>query len=38
MASKNGITNTEIGKFFNDGTNENLKRNFIGVYFYNTIK
>ena len=48
MASENGITNIEIEKFFNDGTNEDLKRNFMGVYssdsitkytnFYNTIK
>ena len=48
MSSGIGITNTVIEKFFNDETNENLKRNFMGVYssdsiikyinFYNIIK
>ena len=31
MASRNGITNIEIEKFFDDETNEELKRNFMGV-------
>ena len=48
MASGNGITNTEIEKFFDDETNKDLKRIFMGVYssdsitkhinFYNIIK
>ena len=32
MASGNGITNTEIENFFDDEMNEDLKRNFMGVY------
>ena len=32
MASGNGITKIEIEKFFDDETNEDLKRNFMGVY------
>ena len=32
IASGNGITNIEIEKFFDDETNEDLKRNFMGVY------
>ena len=48
MASGNGTTNFEIEKSFNDETNEDLKRNFVGVYssysvakyinFYNIVK
>ena len=48
MSSGNGITNTVIEKFVDDETNQNLKRNFMGVYssdsiikyinFYNIIK
>ena len=30
MASGNGITNIDIEKFFDDETNEDLKRNFMG--------
>ena len=37
MARGNGITNTEIEKFFNDETNEDLKRNFMGVYSSDSI-
>ena len=37
MASGNGITNIEIEKFFNDETNEELKRNFMGVYSSDSI-
>ena len=32
MASGNGTTNIEIEKSFIDETNEDLKRNFVGVY------
>ena len=32
MASGNGITNTEIENFSDDEMNEDLKRNFMGVY------
>ena len=32
MASGNGITNSGIEKFFDDKTNEDLKRKFMGVY------
>ena len=48
MSSGNGITNTDIEKFFNNETNDHLKRNFMGFYlsdsitkyinFYNIIK
>ena len=48
IASGNGITNIEIEKLFDDETNEDLNRNFMGVYsvdsirnyinFYNIIK
>ena len=48
MARRNEITNIEIEKFFDDETNEDLKRNLMGVYsvdsitnyinFYNIIK
>ena len=48
MASRNRITNIEIEKFFDDETNEDLKRDVMGVYssdsitkyinFYNIIK
>ena len=31
MVSANGITNIEIEKFFDDETNKDLKRNFMGV-------
>ena len=32
MASGNRITNIEIEKFFDYETNEDFKRNFMGVY------
>ena len=48
MSSGNGITNIDIEKFFDNETNNDLKRNFMGVYssdsiakyinFYNIIK
>ena len=48
MTSGNGISNTEIEKFFDNAMNDDLKRNFMGVYssdsitkninFYNIIK
>ena len=48
MTSENGITNTEIKRFFNDEMNDDLKRNFMGlcssdsitkyINFYNIIK
>ena len=37
MSSGNGITNIKINKFFDDEMNEDLKRNFIGVYFSDSI-
>ena len=37
MSNRNGITNTEIEKFFNNETNNDLKRNFMGVYSSNSI-
>ena len=37
MVSGNGITNTEIEKFFDDETNKDLKRNFMGVYSSDSI-
>ena len=37
MSSRNGITNIEIEKFFDDETNEELKRNFMGVYSSDSI-
>ena len=37
MSSGNGITNTVIEKFVDDETNQNLKRNFMGVYSSNSI-
>ena len=37
MASGNGVTNIEIEKFFDDETNEDLKRNFICVYSSDSI-
>ena len=37
MSSGNGATNIEIKKFFNDEMNEDLKRNFMGVYSSNSI-
>ena len=37
MSSGNGITNIKIKKFFNDEMNEDLKRNFIGVYSSDSI-
>ena len=37
MASGNGVTNIEIEKFFDDETNEDLKRNFMGVYSSDSI-
>ena len=48
MTTENGITNIEIEKFFDNEMNDDLKRNFVGVYlsdsitkyinFYNIIK
>ena len=37
MASGNGIDNTDIEKFFDDETNEDLKRNFMGFYTSDSI-
>ena len=37
MASGNGINNIEIEQFFNDETNEDLKRNFVSVYSSDSI-
>ena len=37
MASGNGITNIEIEKLFDDEMNEDLKRNFMGVYSSDSI-
>ena len=37
MACGNGITNIEIEKLFDDETNEDLKRNFMGVYSSDSI-
>ena len=37
MASRNGITNIEIEKLFDDETNKELKRNFMGVYSLDSI-
>ena len=47
MVSENGITDMEIEKFFDDATNEDLKKNFMSlyssdsitkyIYFYNII-
>ena len=37
MVSGNGITNIEIEKFFDDETNKDLKRNFMGVYSSDSI-
>ena len=37
MASGNGITNIEIEKFFDDETNKDLKRIFMGVYSSDSI-
>ena len=37
MSNGNGITNTEIEKFFNNETNNDLKKNFMGVYSSNSI-
>ena len=37
MASGNGITNIEIEKLFDDEMNEDLKRNFMGVYSLDSI-
>ena len=37
MSSRNGITNIEIEKFVDDETNEDLKRNFMGVYSSDSI-
>ena len=48
MTTENGITNIEVEKFFDNEMNDDLKRNFVGVYlsdsitkyinFYNIIK
>ena len=38
MTSRNGITNTEIGKSFDNEMNDDLKRNFMGVYLSDSIK
>ena len=37
MASRNGINNFEIEKFFDDETNKDLKRKFMGVYSSDSI-
>ena len=37
MGSRNGIANIEIEKFSSDETNEDLKRNFMGVYSSDSI-
>ena len=37
MASGNRITNIEVEKFFDDETNEDLKRNFMDVYSSDSI-
>ena len=37
MGSGNGIANIEIEKFSSDETNEDLKRNFMGVYSSDSI-
>ena len=37
MSSVNGIININIKKFFDDETNNILKRNFIGVYSSDSI-
>ena len=37
MARGNRITNIKIEEFFNDETNEDLKRNFMGVYSSDSI-
>ena len=37
MISGNGITNIGIEKFFDNEMNDDLKRNFIGVYSLNSI-
>ena len=37
IASENGITNIEIEKYFDDEMNEGLKRNFMGVYWADSI-
>ena len=38
MTSRNGITNIEIGKSFDNEMNDDLKRNFMGVYLSDSIK
>ena len=38
MTSRNGITNIEIEKFFDNEMNDDLKRNFMGVYLSDSIK
>ena len=37
MASGNVISNVDIEKYFENETNNNLKKNFMGVYFSNSI-
>ena len=37
MTSENGITSIEIEKFFDDEMNDDLKRNFMGVYSSDSI-
>ena len=37
MTSGNGITNIGIEKFFNNEMNDDLERNFLGVYPLNSI-
>ena len=38
MTIRNGITNIEIGKSFDNEMNDDLKRNFMGVYLSDSIK
>ena len=37
MASGNGISNADIENFFKNEKNDDLKKNFMGVYFSNSI-
>ena len=37
MTSGNGITHTEIEKIFDDEMNDDLKRNFVCVYLFDSI-
>ena len=37
MTTENGITNIEVEKFFDNEMNDDLKRNFVGVYLSDSI-